>query len=82
MPNAALAVVHSDAGFRVGLKGPHAPRPPMVPPIGALPPNNIFFVFSETSRTAILLTKGPFIATQRNSTQLDVELSCVAINGF
>ena len=25
--------------------------------------------------------KGPFIATQLNSTQLDVELSCVAING-
>ena len=26
-------------------------------------------------------TKGPFIATQLNSAQLDVELSCVAING-
>ena len=26
-------------------------------------------------------SKGPFIATQLNSTQLDVELSCVAING-
>jgi len=25
--------------------------------------------------------KGPFIATQLNTTQLDVELSCVAING-
>jgi len=27
------------------------------------------------------IRKGPFIATQLNSTQLDVELSCVAING-
>jgi len=26
-------------------------------------------------------TKGPFIATQLNSTLVDVELSCVAIKG-
>jgi len=27
-----------------------------------------------------LVSKGPFIATQLNSTELDVELSCVAID--
>ena len=32
-------------------------------------------------RIAYTYAKGPFIATQLNSTQLDVELSCVAING-
>ena len=31
-------------------------------------------------RQSAVSTKGPFIATQLNSTQLDVELSCVAID--
>ena len=35
-------------------------------------------LFSQ--QTCTLMSKGPFIATQLNSTQLDVELSCVAIN--
>jgi len=29
----------------------------------------------------VMLTKGPFIAIQLNSTRRRVELSCVAING-
>ena len=32
---------------------------------------------NQTKNNVVVLSKGPFIASQLNSTQLDVELSCV-----
>ena len=43
--------------------------------------NGVSADYIAASRIQLSVYKGPFIATQHNSTQLDVELSCVAING-